>query len=116
MTNNAAEGLGVTPDDFNRVEAKVDQCLEAIGRLILLDERQNVQGQRIRDIEQRASALEASLLTMEREFVKEMAGVKQEAAKELAKTQQKLDQWINYGIGAWFIATGAFTVWRSFHG
>ena len=33
MDNPKSEGFGVKPDDFQRVENKVDQCLEAIGRL-----------------------------------------------------------------------------------
>jgi tetrahydromethanopterin S-methyltransferase subunit G len=103
----------VTPDDFNRVEKKVDQCLEAISRLIIIDERQNVQGQRIGAVEQRCAALETNLLSMEREFTKSLDDIRGASSREVAEVRQKMDKWINFGVGAWSLAVTLFAIWQA---
>lgn len=108
------EGIGVTPDDINRLEKKVDQCLDAIGRLIIIDERQAVQGQRIGAVEQRCAATESMMLGMEREFSKSIAEVRDKAASDVADVRAKMEKWINFGVGAWSLAVTLFSIWQAF--
>lgn len=113
MDNPKFEGFGVTPDDFQRVENKVDQCLEAIGRLILIDERQAVQGQRMGQIEQRCAVIENQ---QQAQIEKLWEAIKTSEAKALAAnqvTERKLDKWINFGLGAWSLAVTAFAIFQA---
>lgn len=69
-------------DAFERLERKVDRLTDAVMRLVLIEERQSTQGERIGALEQRAAMIETSA----------------------QKTERKVDQWINRGIGAWALA------------
>lgn len=78
----------MTDEDFRRLESKVDKLTDAVTRLILIEERQSSQGERIGKCE---SAL----------------AVHDQA---IHKTDRKVDQWINRGIGVWAAAAVLFTV------
>lgn len=75
-------------EDFRRIESKVDKLTDAVTRLILLEERQTNQGERIGAVESRSAVLESGL----------------------ARTDRKVDQWINRGIGVWGAAVVIFTL------
>ena len=75
-------------EDFRRLETKVDKLTDAVMRLVLLEERQTNQGERIGSVEQRVSAVEASI----------------------SKIDQKVERWVNRGIGVWAVAVAVFTV------
>lgn len=76
-----------------RLEAKVDKLAEAVERLVRIEERQMSQGERIGNLEQKTGVLEA---------------------KEDA-TSRKLDRWVSYGVGAWFVASIiGFALWQIF--
>lgn len=109
------EGFYVHPDDFSRVEKKVDKCLEAIERLVLIDERQVVQGQRMGQIEQRQAAMETAMLAQAEKLWEAIKAAQAQAAKDNAETARKLDKWINMGIGAWALASTLFVIWQGFH-
>ncbi len=80
--------MTITSDDFFRLEKKVDQMADAINRLVLIEERQTTQGNRI-------GAVEADLA----------------ATKILvAANDKKVDQWINRGMGIWVAFAFAITV------
>lgn len=91
-------------EELSRLEGKVDKCLEAIERLVLIDERQIVQGQRMGHLEQRCAAIEVQL----------QAQVEKVTAAN-SETRQKLDKWINFGLGAYALAATAFTVYQGVH-
>lgn len=78
----------MTDDDFRRLESKVDKLTDAIQRLILIEERQSSQGERI-------GKCEASIAVHE---------------TSIHKTDRKVDQWINRGIGVWAAAAVLFTL------
>lgn len=80
-------------EDFKRLETKVDRLTEAISKLVLIEERQLTQGQRIGTVEQRCTAIEVTQLAADR----------------------KLDQWINRGIGVWALAVTIFAIFKAFH-
>lgn len=83
----------MTDDDFKRLESKVDKLADAIGKLILFEERQAHQGQRIGAAEGLLSVHEALIQRIDR----------------------KTDQWINRGMGVWAAAAGVFALvqfWR----
>ena len=80
------ESLSV--EDFKRIETKVDKLTDAVTRLILLEERQTNQGERIGAVESRSSVLENGL----------------------HQTDRKVDQWVNRGIGVWAAAAIIFTL------
>jgi hypothetical protein len=74
----------MTDDDFKRLESKVDKLTDAVTRLILIEERQSSQGERIGKLE----VNHASLATAH------------------GKTEKTLQMWINRGVGVW-VAAGA---------
>lgn len=75
-------------EDFRRIESKVDKLTDAVTRLILLEERQTNQGERIGAVESRSAVLENGLHRVDR----------------------RVDQWINRGIGVWATAAALFTL------
>ena len=75
-----------TDDDFRRLESKVDKLTDAVMRLVLIEERQSTQGERIGNLEIKAASIETAH----------------------AKTERTLHMWINRGIGVW-VTVGA--VW-----
>lgn len=78
----------VSPEDFRRLENKVDKLADAIQRLILIEERQSSQGERIGKCEAQIAVHDAAVLKIDR----------------------KIDQWVNRGIGVWVAATIVFTM------
>ena len=82
----------MTDDDFKRLEAKVDKLTDAVGKLILFEERQANQGERIGSVESKVSVHDAALQRVDR----------------------KVDQWVNRGMGVWAAAAIVFSVVQFF--
>lgn len=80
--------MAMSDEDFRRLESKVDKLTDAIQRLILIEERQSSQGERIGKCEAGLAVHEVSI----------------------QKTDRKVDQWINRGIGVWVAATVLFAI------
>ena len=83
----------MTDDDFRRLESKVDKLTDAVGKLILFEERQANQGARIGAVETQLSVHESML----------------------QRTDRKIDQWVNRGMGVWAAAAVVFSFvqfWR----
>ena len=78
----------MTDDDFKRLEAKVDKLTDAVGKLILFEERQANQGERIGAVETKVSVQDSALQRIDR----------------------KVDQWVNRGFGMWAAAVVVFSV------
>ena len=78
----------MTDDDFRRLESTVDKLTDAVGKLILFEERQATQGERIGNVEVKIGIHESML----------------------HRTDRKIDQWINRGIGIWAAAAVVFSV------
>jgi hypothetical protein len=74
--------------DFQRLEAKVDKLTDAVMRLVLIEERQTTQGERIGACETKLAVNEAAI----------------------TKTDRKVDQWVNRGVGVWLAAMVLFTL------
>lgn len=74
--------------DLKRIEDKVDKLGDAVGKLILFEERQANQGARIGVVEQRVAVTEASI----------------------GKVDSKVDKWVNRGIGVWAVVAALFTL------
>jgi len=74
--------------DFQRLEAKVDKLTDAVMRLVLIEERQTTQGERIGACETKLAVTEAAI----------------------TKTDRKVDQWVNRGVGVWLAAVVLFTL------
>jgi len=77
----------MTDDDFRRLESKVDKLTDAVGKLILIEERQANQGARIGAVEAQLSVQDAMLQRVDR----------------------KVDQWVNRGVGIWAAAAVVFS-------
>jgi hypothetical protein len=77
----------MTDDDFRRLESKVDKLTDAVGKLILIEERQANQGVRIGAVEAQLSVQDAMLQRVDR----------------------KVDQWVNRGVGIWAAAAIVFS-------
>lgn len=71
--------------DISRLENKVDTLTAAINKLVLVEERQSVQSLAISSLTTRITVLE-----------------------------QKLDMWINRGVGVWALAATLFTAYKMF--
>lgn len=78
----------MTDDDFKRLENKVDKLTDAVGKLILFEERQATQGTRIGNVETKL----------------EIHNV------HLQRIDKKVDQWVNRGIGVWAAAAVVFAL------
>jgi hypothetical protein len=74
--------------DFLRLKAKVDKLTDAVMRLVLIEERQTTQGERIGACETKLAVNEAAI----------------------TKTDRKVDQWVNRGVGVWLAAMVLFTL------
>ena len=78
----------MTDDDFRRLESKVDKLTDAVGKLILFEERQANQGERIGSVEALCSVNEIAI----------------------SRTDRKVDQWVNRGVGVWAAAAVVFAL------
>lgn len=78
----------VSKDDFSRLEGKVDKLADAIQRLILIEERQTTQGERIGKCESAIAVNENSIL----------------------RVDSKVERWVNRGIGVWALAVMLFAL------
>lgn len=78
----------MTDEDFKRLESKVDRLGEAVGKLILFEERQANQGERIGKAEQRVAVVET----------------------QITKLDNKVEKWVNRGIGVWALAITLFSL------
>ena len=78
----------MTDDDFRRLEGKVDKLADAVGKLILFEERQATQGARIGDAEKEIALAQQSITRVER----------------------KVDQWVNRGVGVWAVVAVIFAL------
>lgn len=74
--------------DFRRFEKKMDLMAEAIGKLVIVEERQSNQKVEIAELHK---DVEANRVSIER-------------------TDRLLQQWIQRGIGAWVVVTLVATV------
>lgn len=78
----------ISPADIKRIEEKVDKLADAVGKLILFEERQATQGQRIGAVETKTAVVE----------------------QQVQRVDRKVDQWVNRGIGVWAVAVLLFTL------
>lgn len=81
----------VNRDDFVRLVGKVENIEAELKTIILLQERQINQGERIGTLEQRVAADEAIT----------------------AKIDRQLTSWINRGIGVWSLAVALFALFNA---
>lgn len=86
------EVMIATKDDITRLELSIKELTEVVKNVILLGERQSVQGKRIGDLEAETSVLGKSI-----------EAVKEAANKEIAALEKKVDSWINRVVGGWFV-------------
>jgi uncharacterized protein with PhoU and TrkA domain len=82
------ESTSISPSDLRRLEEKVDKLTDAVMRLVLVEERQANQGQRIGAVEQSVAVATASI----------------------SKVDSKVDKWVNRGIGVWALAAVLFAL------
>ena len=73
---------------FLRLEAKVDKLTDAVMRLVVIEERQTAQAERIGAVEAKVTATEAAIVTVDR----------------------RVDQWVNRGIGVWLAAVAVVSI------
>lgn len=74
----------MNPSDITRIEVKVDSLTESVNKLILFEERQAVQALAISALALRTTAVE-----------------------------QKLDMWINRGVGVWAVVVTLFAIYKT---
>ena len=75
---------------FMRLEAKVDKLTDAVMRLVVIEERQTAQAERIGAVEAKVTATEAAIVTVDR----------------------RVDQWVNRGIGIWLAAVAVLGLFK----
>lgn len=74
------------------IEQKLDKLTEAVTKLVLIDERQIIQGQRLGKVEEELGRVRL----------------------ELAGIERKLDKWINMFWGGWGVAALVWTLAQKF--
>jgi uncharacterized protein with PhoU and TrkA domain len=77
-----------TDSGFLRLEAKVDKLTDAVMRLVVIEERQTAQAERMTAVETKVTANDAAII----------------------KVDRKVDQWVNRGIGVWLAAVSVFAL------
>lgn len=75
-------------EDLRRIEGKVDKLTDAVMRLVLIEERQSTQGERIGRCENAVAGHDSAI-------------------SHLDKT---VHMWINRGVGAWAVAAVMFAL------
>jgi hypothetical protein len=75
-------------ENIVRLESKVDKLTDAVMRLVLIEERQTAQGERLGNAEQKIAVNEMTI----------------------SRVDNKVERWINRGIGAWAIAVVLFAI------
>ena len=75
-------------EDLRRLELKVDKLTDAVQRLILIEERQTTQGERIGKCESAIAVNEVAV----------------------QKVDTKVERWVNRGIGVWAVAVVVFAL------
>ena len=78
----------VSQEDFNRLEAKVDKLTDAVSKLILFEERQATQGERIGKCETKLAVIEQAV----------------------TRVDTKVERWVNRGTGVWALAVALFAI------
>lgn len=76
------------PNDLRRLEDKVDKLADAIQRLILIEERQTSQGERLNKVESTIEVHDVRIQHVDR----------------------KIEMWVNRGIGVWGLAVTVFAM------
>jgi hypothetical protein len=79
-----------TDPGFLRLEAKVDKLTDAVMRLVVIEERQTAQAERIGAVETKVTANEVAIVTVDR----------------------RVDQWVNRGIGVWLAAVAVLGLFK----
>lgn len=82
----------MSPEMFERLENKIDKLSEAVSRLIVVEERQLNQGERLGRCE----------------------GAVESVRTFAESTDRKVDQWVNRGIGIWALAVTLFAIYQAF--
>jgi hypothetical protein len=77
-----------TDPGFLRLEAKVDKLTDAVMRLVVIEERQTAQAERMTAVETKITANDVAII----------------------KVDRKVDQWVNRGIGVWLAAVSVFAL------
>jgi hypothetical protein len=108
MTANSNGSVMVDKDDFARLEDKVDNLASALGKLILFDDRQMRQGERIGTLETNLEVAIKALDTKIDTKVKEL----NEKHSSLHDTVMKC---INYGLGAFGTISGLLALYKTIH-
>ena len=102
MSDEASHIEVSTSELFRRLESKVDNLTAAVLRLVVVEERQSVQGARIGALEQNAGAMAAKIDAATTASVAGISGL-----------DLKVERWINRGIGVWGLAIALFALMNS---
>jgi hypothetical protein len=93
----------ISPQDFYRLEKKVDRLTSSLDKLLLFEERQKNQGERVGDIETDVGGLKTKI-----------EGIEKSLQEKIETIDKKVDRWINRGIGVWALAVALFTIFQTF--
>ena len=81
---------------ISRLETKVDALTSAVNRLVLFEERQAVQ---------------ALAIVENTQLIKELSN---KLGGRVEAVEQKLEMWINRGLGVWAFAIALFALYKAF--
>lgn len=97
---SAAPDASSPQHGLSRLEAKVDKIADSIAKLVLIEERQSTQSDRIGRAEAATARLEGTIKAV---------------SEAQQSTDRKLDKWINRGVAAWAVLTTLFGVAKVFN-
>ena len=82
----------ISTQDFYRLEKKVDRLTSSLDKLLVFEERQKNQGERVGDLETELGVLRS----------------------KIEESDKKMERWINRGVGVWAVAVALFTFFQTF--
>jgi hypothetical protein len=80
-------------DSERLIHEKLDKLTDAVSRLVLIEDRQAAQYERMDKQDQRIEELE----------------------REVTKVDRKVDTWIQRGVGAWAFAASLLALWEAYN-
>lgn len=98
--------MSATPDantsqhGLSRLEAKVDKIADSIAKLVIIEERQSTQSDRIGRAEAATARLE---------------GLVNAVSDAQKATASKLEMWVQRGVAAWAVLATLGAVAKAFH-
>lgn len=103
MSNPNESSVMVDKEDFKRLEEKVDQLGNALGKLILFEDRQARMGERLGEMDRTIVGNYTDLLS-------KYSAYSESANKRITELKDQVNRWQNLVLGGWAVFTVTVSV------